>query len=108
MPNVGGKEFPYTPEGVADAGAAEGGGGPPMPPQGGGDTTQLMMTLVKALQSLPPSMLVQVFRMAMEGKGGPMSAGGPAPGGPMGGPGGIKSEAAAGMMAPGGGGGVLG
>ena len=93
MPNVGGKEFPYTSEGVAAAGAA----------QGGGDTTQLMMTLVKALRSLPPSMLVQVFRMAMEGEGGPMSAGGP-----TGGPAGIKSEAAAGMMAPGGGGGVLG
>jgi len=100
MPNVGGKEFPYTPEGVAAAGAAE---GPPMPPQEGGDTGALVGTLVKALRSLPPSLLVQVFRMAMEGEGGPMSAGGPAPGGPMGGPAGIKSEAAASMMAPGGG-----
>ena len=99
MPNVGGKEFPYTPEGVADAGQAA--GGPPAPPQEGGDTGALVGTLVKALRTLPPSLLIQVFRMAMEGEGGPMSAGGPAPGGPMGGPAGIKSEAVAGMMAPG-------
>jgi len=94
MPNVGGKEFPYTPEGVAAAGAAE---GPPMPPQEGGDTSQLMMTLVKALKSLPPTMLVQVFRMAMEGEGGPMSAGGPSPSGS----GDVKSQAGAAMMSPG-------
>lgn len=57
-------------------------GGPPTggPPEG---TMQMLEQLVSALRTLPPTLLVQVFKMAIKGREGEMAGGQPPGGAPI-------------------------